>query len=320
MRKLPATLAALLYGAPRAHPLSRGAAGASSLRCRWAVLDRGLLVVALLSLAGAAVKIYGSLVYGSRALLVDAFTCAANIAALAAVLWYLHVSRAPPDEDHPYGHQRLRYGGALASLSAYMFVAGVSAAALAYSLSGYTVEKCSTAAALAGGAFYAAAVYVARGIDPVLRVYAGFTTSELIESGVTVASSWLGASLGYLYDLAGGMIILAYLFHEAVETHHKLMRIFADTAAPQHFYKLVEREALLRGLHPIRVRLRMVDEKHCSGDLIVVPEEGMPPDVADILADELQQELHRHGCDVVIHVGLRERRSSRQSRRSSEKR
>jgi len=273
------------------------------------VLDRGLVAVTLLSLAGATVKIYGSLSYGSRALLVDALTCVANIAALTAVLWYLHVASAPPDEDHPYGHQRLRYGGALASLSAYMFAAGASTAALVYSISGYRVEEGSTVAALVGGAFYAAAILVARDIDPVLRVYAGFTASELIESGVTAASSWLGASIGYLYDLAGGVIILAYLFHEAIETHHKLMRVFADTAAPQHFYELVEREALLRGLHPIRVRLRMIDERHCSGDLIVAPEKGMPPDVADVLADELQQELHQHGCDVVIHVGLSERGS-----------
>ncbi|KSW12498.1 hypothetical protein CF15_07190 [Pyrodictium occultum] len=271
---------------------------------------RGLPAVVLLSLAGAAVKIYGSLAYGSRALLVDALTCVASLVSLAAVVWYLSIASAPPDEDHPYGHHRLRYGGALASLSAYMFAAGFSAAVLAASTGGYRVGGESSLAALVGGGFYAAAVLAARGLDPVLRVYAGFTASELVESVVTAASSWLGSSLGYLYDLAGGALVLAYLLYEAVETHRRLLRVFSDTAAPRRLYELVEREARLRGLEPLRLRLRMLDEARCSGDLIVVPERGMPLDVADILADELRQEMEARGCDLVIHVGVQERREA----------
>ena len=271
----------------------------SRLRC---ILRGRLLAVTVFALLGALSKILGSLLYGSRALFVDALTSIANLAALFIVLYYLSESMKPPDTDHPFGHMRLRYGGVAAILSIYMFIAGFSAATLYYSSHGYHVEKGSAYAAIIGAAFYAAAIALSRNLDESIRIYAGFTTSELVEAGIVIPSAWLGYAKGYLFDLGGAAIILLYLFYEAIETHQHLIRAIADTSPPPRVYEEVKREARLRGLVPVAIRLRMVDERHCSGDMTVRPQKGMAPDIADVLADEVMEELHERGCDVVIHV------------------
>jgi len=264
--------------------------------------DKRLLLVTVFALLGAASKMLGSALYGSRALFVDALTCVANISSLFIVIYYLSRAFKPPDADHPFGHVRLRYGGVVAILSIYMFVAGFSAATLYYSAHGYSVGEGSAYAAILGAFFYSIAIWLSRGLDESIRVYAGFTMSELVESAIVVPSAWLGYSKGYLYDLAGALAILVYLFYEAVETHHRLVRAIADTSPPPRVYEEVAREARLRGLVPVSLRLRMIDERLCSGDMVVRPRLGMAPDIADILADEVREELLRRGCDVVIHI------------------
>ncbi len=266
------------------------------------ILRGRLLLVTVFALLGALSKILGSLLYGSRALFVDALTSIANLASLFVVLYYLSESMKPPDTDHPFGHMRLRYGGIAAILSIYMFIAGFSAATLCYSSHGYRVEEGSAYAAITGAAFYAVAIAFSRNLDESIRVYAGFTAGELIEAGVVIPSTWLGYTKGYVFDLVGAIIILLYLFYEAIETHQHLVRAIADTSPPQRVYEEVAREAELRGLIPTIIRLRMIDEQHCSGDMIVEPRKGLTPDIADILADEVMDELHKRGCDVVIHV------------------
>jgi len=262
---------------------------------------RGLAVTVAAASAGAAAKVAGAL-YGSRAVLVDAFTSIANMAALAGILFYYKASMRPADLDHPYGHARLKYAGALLALLIYMFVAGLSAAEIYYSVHGYSVGSQSWKAALAGAAFYAAAIVSARSIDPVLRVYAGFTLSELIESAVSAAGSFLGSEVSYKLDLAGAVIILAYILYEASETVETLVDLIADKAAPSHVYQAVEREASLRGFRVVRIRIRRVDEGRYAGDILVEPREPMPPDVASLLAEEVRDVLARKGVDVAVSV------------------
>ncbi len=261
-----------------------------------------LALVVAAALAGAAAKIAGSL-YGSRALFVDALTSVANIAALASIISYYHASMRPADLDHPYGHMRLKYVGALLALLAYMFVAGVAAAEVYYSIRGYEVGSGSWKAALVGAFFYALAIAASRNIDPVLRVYAGFTGSEIVESVVSTVASFLGFSQSYIYDLAGAIAILAYLLYEAHEATVLLAEVLTDKAAPPSVYELVRREASLRGFSVCTLRIRKVSEDYYAGDAVITPKNRqMPPDVAGILASELRDELLRRGIDLAIHV------------------
>ena len=275
-----------------------------------------LWLLAVLVFLGASLKSVATLVSGSRAVLVDALTCFASLAALAAVLYYLRAGEMPPDEDHPYGHYRLRLGGVLVSLSVYMFVAGYGLASTLSGLeSGYRVEGLRAVPWLvAGTAAYAAAVALSRGMDPVVRLYAGFTVSEIIESLVSLLGAVLGQYLGYVYDAAGAFAIIGYIFYEAVEAHRYLLRSFSDVSAPRRLYQALEREAALRGLRVIRARLRMLDEERCAGEAVVAPPPGVGLDVADLLADEVAEAMRERGCDVVIHVGYAESRLAPRTR------
>ncbi|BEP17412.1 hypothetical protein PYJP_07640 [Pyrofollis japonicus] len=275
------------------------------------VLRGKLLLVIVFSVLGFLFKMLGALLYGSRALLVDALTCIGNMFSLVIVIHYLIVSSLPPDSDHPFGHLRLRYGGVIAVLAVYMFIAGFSAATLYFSRGGYVVEEESTYLAVVGGLFYAFAVLFSKGLDEAIRVYAGFTSAELVETLVDIPSTWFGHVLGYVYDLAGAMVILGFLFYEALETYRKLVVNIADVSPPKRVYDEVKREAELRGLVPVRIRLRMIDEKTCSGDMIVKPLKGIRPDIADLLADEVQEVLRQRGCEVVIHVDYAGQRPSK---------
>ncbi len=279
-----------------------------------ASVPRQLAVVVVLVAFGAAAKTVAAVVSGSRAILADSVTCFASLAAAGAVVYYYRASLVPPDEDHPYGHARLRYGGVLASLAFYMMAAGANVAFTLEGLRGYRVEAAAGLPwLLAGTGLYAAAVLLARSLDPVVRVYAGFTASELLETGVSLGGSLAGQYIGYMYDLAGAAAITGYILHEAYEAHRYLLRVFSDVAAPRRLYEMLRRELELRGLRLVRARLRMLDDRTCAGDAVAVPPPGMSADVADLLVDEVVEELGKRNCDVVIHVAYAERSSPRAS-------
>lgn len=269
---------------------------------------RRLVMVLVLVAAGAALKTLAAAASGSRAVLADSVTCIASVASAAALLYYYRLSLVPPDEDHPYGHLRLRYGGVLASMAFYLLAAGANMGFLVAGAGGYRVDAAAGLPwLLAGTGLYAAAVLEARGLDPVVRAYAGFTASELLETSVSLAGSAAGQLLGYVYDLAAASAITAYILYEALQAHMYLLRVFADAAAPRSLYDALRRELGLRGLELRRARLRMLDDTHCAGDAVAAPRAGMPADVADLLADEAAEEMKRMGCDVVIHVAYAER-------------
>jgi len=114
------------------------------------LVSRRLAATVVAASAGASAKIVGSL-YGSRAVLADALTSIENLVALAGILAYYQASMKPADLDHPYGHARLKYAGAMLAALVYMFVAGAAAAELLQSIHGYSVGSGSWMAALVGG-------------------------------------------------------------------------------------------------------------------------------------------------------------------------
>ncbi|MET1128864.1 MAG: cation transporter [Thermoproteota archaeon] len=270
-----------------------------------------LKLLALLVVIGSAVKTAGAVVGGSRALLIDSLTCYAGLVALIATYWYLWASRAPPDSDHPYGHARLKYGGLIVTLSAYMFASGAGTIAVATGIHGYSISAVAVPFAVAGALIYAVALALSRGLDPVIRRFAGFTATEIVESSVSVVGAYLGSRIGFYYDLGGALIILLYVIHEAVEAHRYLVRMISDRSAPANLYEVVRREAEARGLEMVNARLRMVDEVHCVGDIEVSAPHDMPLELADMLADELADSVKNKGCDVSVHVSASSRVGSR---------
>lgn len=281
-------------------------------------MDRRLALVSLLVAAGAFVKLAGAWMSGSRVLLVDSLTCIASLAGLAALIYYTRLSAAPPDVDHHYGHYGVRYGAVLVTIAAYMFAAGSSLTALLAGIKGYTVGFEAVPAALAGAILYSLAIPVARRSGLASSLYAGFVSSEVLESAVSIIGAYLGARLGYVYDLAGGFIILSYIFYETYLAHSHLLAMLSDRAPPG-VREVFEHQCRLRGLHPLRVRVRVRGDGLCHGDALVFPEPGMDPLVADMLVDEVVEEMKKRGCDITVHIGYREASSGRREWRSERK-
>ena len=79
---------------------ARPAAGEVREAARWAIL--GGLGVLLVKLAGAWLT-------GSVGVLSDALESIVNVAAAALTAWAVAVAARPPDDDHPYGHDKAEY-------------------------------------------------------------------------------------------------------------------------------------------------------------------------------------------------------------------
>lgn len=59
------------------------------------------------------IKFAAYLITGSTALLSDALESIINVIASAFAMWSIHMAKAPPDSNHPYGHGKIEYFSAL---------------------------------------------------------------------------------------------------------------------------------------------------------------------------------------------------------------
>ncbi len=255
-----------------------------------------------LSALGAVLKLLGA-GYGSRALLVDGLTCIGNLVAGGLLYVSIREARRPPDIDHPFGHGRLVYKGMQAMLVIYSFIAGFSAAVLAYSATGYSVGEGASLYALAGTIAYAGSVVLARSGGVAGEAYSGFTASEVLEGVVTTVSAYLGYAYSYEADLAGGVVILGYLVYEIAAESRRLGLLVSDYVTPS-VYRGVRRLLEERGFRVKRLRVRMVVPGEYHGDA-VVEAPGIPYEVADLLADEaVHLAKEEYGVDLTVHIDV----------------
>ncbi|MCE4620552.1 MAG: cation transporter [Desulfurococcales archaeon] len=260
-----------------------------------------MLVSLILAGIGMILKLAGGVLYGSRSVLIDGATCIGNIASGLLLYYSLHRASLPPDEDHPYGHDRFIYAGVLGVLIVYSLIAGASTAILYYSLGGYSVEAGAPVFALAGTLAYGLAIVASRRVGYAGSVFSGFTLSEVLEGLVTSLSSYLGYEMGYYYDLAGGLVILGYLYYELYHEAKRLTILISDAIDPG-ITRRIRRLHEERGLRVEKIRLRLVTPGKYQGDAVVSAR--MPYEVADLLADEVVEEARRMGVDLVVHVDV----------------
>ncbi|MET1160281.1 MAG: cation diffusion facilitator family transporter [Thermoprotei archaeon] len=224
----------------------------------------GSLIV--LGFLGGLVKIVGGLLYGSRALFVDAMTSLANMVSLIVITYYYHRSREPPDRDHPYGHHRLGFIGVVITMIAYGYVAGIASVELVYS-SEYTVLSESITYALAGLVIYGLAIGLALRIGGFYRVYGFFTISELYESIVSLAACIGGVLYSYVIDYIGAIGLTGYIFYELFETGRETLSILVDTGASPELVNRIREIFEENGYKVLRIRIRRVAHNIYHGDV-----------------------------------------------------
>ncbi len=93
------------------------------------MLGQGLAWSTLLAnLLLAGVKIVGGIAFNSQAVLADGLHSISDAVGSGAVLYGRHLAATPPDEDHPYGHEKAESIAAFA-VGALLGAAGLSVAA-----------------------------------------------------------------------------------------------------------------------------------------------------------------------------------------------
>lgn len=269
-------------------------------------MERGTVKAAAYGLTlasvGALAKLLGGILYGSKALLVDGLTCIASLIAGGLLIFWLRRSGAPPDLDHPYGHLRLAYGAVSYTTVVYAFAAGVGFAYL-LSVKRYTVDVEAVEYALVGLAFYSLAIIAYRRAGPAGGTVAAFTSSEILESSVSLLSAAGGAALSYIVDYAGAWVIEGFIVYETIKQAGELVISLSDRADAEAL-AVARRELESRGLRVQKLRLRSIVPGRYHGDAVVSPPAGMPPAVADILVDEAVANLESKGIDLTIHIDL----------------
>ncbi|MEM2005011.1 MAG: cation transporter [Zestosphaera sp.] len=258
-------------------------------------------LILMFSTLGGLFKILGGLLYGSRAVFVDALTSIANLIALLLSIRFWRSSLEPPDEDHHFGHYKLAFGGTISTLMVYSFVAGIATFKL-LDVGRYSVSLGAPLMALLGVLCYTISVLVSKRFGSIFVHYSAFTVSELIEGAVVILSSLGGAILSYLIDYGGAVVLTIYILHELKGVFNEVLGYISDIAPSAELMDLVRKEFVTNGLHLSELRLRSVDGKHYQGTASVVVESEDDISLVSSRVDNVKKLLGRRGIELVVEI------------------
>ncbi len=230
------------------------------------------------------IKVIAGTLFHSQALVVDGIHSFTDVASDLVVLGVMRVSRQAPDQDHPYGHQRIETMGTMV-LGSILIAVG---AALAWDntlrlLDGGTVnipEWPVLAAAFISVASkewiyrYTRRVGIAIRSDLIIANAWHSRTDAL--SSVVVLFSTMGAMLGYLWlDILAAVIISGIIIHIGWRFTWDSVKELVDTGlSPEDTEALINIASKtdgVRNVHELRSR-RMGHDILLDVHLVVSPE------------------------------------------------
>lgn len=268
-----------------------------------------LLTIISLSIIGGIIKILGGVYYGSKALLVDALTSFGNILAAILVIYYYNRSLAPPDKDHMFGHHRLTMAGPIYTAVIYSAIFGIASMELIDTAGKtYTVSEYAPIMAGIGLIIYSIAIGLSRKMDIALKIYATFTSSELIESIVTIIASLSGAYLSYIIDFLGAIVLATFIVYEVYFSINNIVGIVSDETS-REIIREIENELKLLNVNIGRIRVRRIIENIYHGDITIMMPPRTPISDAHELADYIEDRLKKkHDIDLTIHIEPEEKK------------
>jgi len=266
-------------------------------------VEKIIYLIIFLSISGGVIKTLGSVLGGSKSVFVDAMTCIANSLSIILILRFFKVGLKPPDVDHHYGHGRMILGGQISTLMLYSFVAGVIVVDLLESVStGYTISISAPIFASIGMIPYIFAIIISRKYSSITLAYTSFTIVELIESGVSITTSFGGATISYLIDFAGAIALTSYLFYELVKHFRGFVFMMSDIA-PEGVVEEVAKSIARHGVGVEKIRIRKVIENVYQGDIVVTVPPNMSLEMAHEIADKIGCELKdKYNLEASIHL------------------
>jgi cation diffusion facilitator family transporter len=271
-----------------------------------------LLLSILGNLAVFIAKMLGGILSGSLALLADGADSSLNVFSSSIAYYFYKKSQKPPDQRHPYGHEKFEvFGSLLILLLMVLTFSAIGFLAIHRLLEGMP-EK----------------------IDPVSIVFALFslmlnlTVSTLLkrfssesllastesrhisldvaEGATTLAGVTLGSYLSSLYDLFAAIVILVIVTYFVLETLKDLREQIVDTSPDIELSQIIE-EAIKNSQQEIQyhaLRSRKSGRKIYADLHLVVPKE-LSVEEAHKLCDEIEKKAKEklgENIDITIHV------------------
>ena len=230
------------------------------------------------------IKVIAGTLFHSQALVVDGIHSFTDVASDLVVLGVMRVSRQAPDQDHPYGHQRIETMGTMV-LGSILIAVG---AALAWDntlrlLDGGTVNLPEWPVLVAAVISIASKEWIYRytrrvGIairSDLIIANAWHSRTDALSS-VVVLFSTMGAMLGYLWlDILAAVIISGIIIHIGWRFTWDSVKELVDTGlSPEDTEALINIASKtdgVRNVHELRSR-RMGHDILLDVHLVVSPE------------------------------------------------
>ena len=230
------------------------------------------------------IKVIAGTLFHSQALVVDGIHSFTDVASDLVVLGVMRVSRQAPDEDHPYGHQRIETMGTMV-LGSILIAVG---AALAWDntlrlLDGGTVNIPEWPVLVAAFISVASKEWIYRytrrvgvAIRSDLIIANAWHSRTDALSSVVVLFSTMGAMLGYLWlDVLAAVIISGIIIHIGWRFTWDSVKELVDTGLSPEDTEALKHIASktdgVRNVHELRSR-RMGHDILLDVHLVVSPE------------------------------------------------
>lgn len=271
-----------------------------------------LLLSILGNLAVFIAKMLGGILSGSLALLADGADSSLNVFSSSIAYYFYKKSQEPPDQRHPYGHEKFEvFGSLLILLLMVLTFSAIGFLAIHRLLEGMP-EK----------------------IDPVSIVFALFSlvlnltvatllkrfssesllastesrhiSLDVAEGATTLVGVTLGSYLSSLYDLFAAIVILVIVTYFVLETLKDLREQIVDTSPDIELSQIIE-EAIKNSQQEIQyhaLRSRKSGRKIYADLHLVVPKE-LSVEEAHKICDEIEKKAKEklgENIDITIHV------------------
>ena len=230
------------------------------------------------------IKVIGGALFNSQALLVDGIHSFTDVASDLVVLGVMKVSRQKPDDDHPYGHQRIETFGTLV-LGSILIAVG---AALAWentlrlieggvdTVPGWPVLVAAAASVAGKEWIFRYTRHVGLRIRSDLIIANAWHSRTDAFSSVVVLVSTAGAMLGMVWlDVFAAVVIAGIIIHIDWKFTWDSVKELVDTGLSQEDTEMLKSIARdtdgVRNVHELRSR-RMGHDILLDIHLVVRPE------------------------------------------------
>lgn len=230
------------------------------------------------------IKVISGLLFHSQALIVDGIHSFSDVASDLVVVGVMRLSRQEPDQEHPYGHQRIETLGTMV-LGSLLIAVGAALAwdntlrlltPAAAHLPEWPVLVAALISVLSKEWIYHYTRRVGLAIRSDLIVANAWHSRTDAFSSVVVLVSTAGAMMGYLWlDILAAIVISILIIHIGWKFTWDSVKELVDTGLSPEDTKLLRKTALaiegVRDVHELRSR-RMGQDILLDVHLVVRPE------------------------------------------------